>query len=335
MNYDELSREEATNRLREHEEADFSDDRLWDEVIEPADVLYWLDAFGDLSLAINCQGLPKDLPDDVVRKVNEYDVFNDWQGKITESSCPICGREFYEFDFDAIYPVIDEYGHNHDYIEHISDPGGHYWNATGDEHLMCESCRSPPIFSRMDPKPVSGEIRIFYGETNEFSRFSHSNGVVRWDFEWDMDYGRSTDLYNLRTRDGEELISGPQIASAFAGGTESRNAMMQRLGFKRLHVKEMDQNPVGTRRFWRYAKDVLESWATLSVETMRDGPTHPDLPFTYIIEGQYQVWVAEENFEKFKAELVWQALRESNDYDRAEEWRQGHDDILSFDWEAA
>lgn len=335
MNYDELTTDEAEKRLREHSEADWSDERLWNEVIEPSDVLYWLDAFGDQSLAINCQGLPKDLPRDVVKAIDEYDVFNDWTGIIDESNCPVCDRHFYEFDFDAIYPTIDKYGDNHEYIEHISDPAGYYWNAVGDEHLMCQHCRNTPNFSRMEPEPTSGEVRIFYGESDEFSRFSHQSGVVRWDFEWDMDYDKSTDLYNLRERDDGELISGSQIAASFAEGHSSRDAMMARLGFERIHVKEIDQPVKGIRRFWRHAKEVLSGWATLDSETMSNEPTHPDLDFTYIIEGEYQAWVASENMEKFKAELVWQTLREASDYDRAEEWREEHEDLLAFDWETA
>lgn len=332
MSYKDLTRDEATNRLREHDEADWSDDRLWDEVIEPADVLYWLDAFGDQSLAINCQGLPKDLPDSVVKAINEYDVFNDWHGSITESSCPICETKFYEFDFDAIYPVIDEWGDNHDYIEYISDPAGYYWNAVGDEHMMCERCREPPHFSRMAVEPTKGEVRVFYGEEEMFSRFSHDSGVVRWDFEWDMDNERATDLYNLRAKDDGELISGSQIAAAFAEGHSSRDAMMARLGFERIHVKEIDQNVKGMRRFWRYAHEVLSGWGEIN---NGDEPTHPDLPFTYIIEGQYQAWVPSGCFAKFRAELVWQALREASDYDRAEQYRKKYDKFLSFDWEAA
>ena len=139
-----------------------------------------------------------------------------------------------------------------------------------------------------------------------------------------MDDDKAIDLYNLRERDDGELISGRQIAAAFASGSSDRNAMMGRLGFERIHVKEIDQGVKGMRRFWRYAKDVLSGWAEIN---HGNEPTHPDLPFTYIIEGQH--------VEKFKAELVWQSLREASDYDAAEEWREKHDELLSFDWEAA
>jgi hypothetical protein len=335
MNYNELTREEATRRLREHDEADWSDDRLWDEVIEPRDVLYWLDAFGDQSLAINCQPLPKDLPDDVVKEINEYDVLNDWQGEVRETSCPVCQTEFYEFDWKYDCLHISEYGDVHEYVEFISNPAGYYWDSTGEHHLMCQSCREPPKFSRMRPKPTSNEVRVFYGESDEFSRFSHTSGVVRWDFEWDMDYGKSTDLFNLRAKDDGELISGSQIAAAFAGGHSSRDAMMGRLGFKRIHVKEIDQSVKGIRRFWRYAKEVLESWATLDSKTMTEEPTHPDLNFTYIIEGEYQAWVPEEHAEKFEAELVYQSLKKANDYDRATQYRKENADLLVLDYKFA
>lgn len=332
MNYDELTRDEATNRLREHDEADWSDDRLWDEVIEPRDVLYYLDAFGDLSLAINCQGLPKDLPDKVVKEINEYDVFNGWNGSIEEHECPICDRTLYEFDFKAIYPTIDEWGDNHDYVEYLSDPAGYYWDSTGEHKMMCQACRESREFSRMRPEPTRGEVRVFYGETDEFSRFSHTSGVVRWDFEWDMDNEKATDLYNLHTKNDNELIRGQDIAAAFAEGHSSRNAMMGRLGFERVHVKELEHSVKGMRKFWRYAHEILTGWATLNGS---DEPTHPDLPFTYLIEGQYQAWVPEKCVEKFKAELVWQSLREANDYDAAGEWREEHEQMLSFDWETA
>lgn len=327
MKYDEISHDEAMRELEQHPDTVEMDDRLRKEIISAPDVLCWLDAFGDFSLAINCQGLPKDLPTGVIRAINEYDVFNDWNGSITESSCPICGVDFYEFDFDAIYPVIDKHGHNHEYIEHVSDPAGYYWNAVGDEHLMCQHCRDPPNFSRMAPEPTTNEIRIFYGETDEFSRFSHQGGVVRWDFEWDMDYEKSTDLYNLHDYSGDR-VEGTDIAKAFAGGYPSRGEMMDRLGFRRIHIKKIEQNVKGIRRFWRYAKEVLTGWAKLDSKTMTEEPTHPDLNFTYIIEGEYQAWISVEHYEKFKAELVWQSLREANDFTKAKEYGKSNEDIL-------
>jgi len=331
MSYKDLTTQEAAEQLRNHDEADWSG-RDGNEVIEPRDVLYWLDAFGDLDLAINCQGLPKDLPDDVVRKINNWDVLNGWTGKVDKTSCPVCECLLYDFDFKHDHVLVDKWGGHEQYPEYVSDPAGYYWDTTGDHYVMCQRCRDPPNFSRMAPEPTRREVRVFYGESDEYSRFTHDSGVVRWDFEWDMDDDKAIDLYNLRERDDGELISGRQIAAAFASGSSDRNAMMGRLGFERIHVKEIDQSVKGMRRFWRYAKDVLSGWAEIN---HGNEPTHPDLPFTYIIEGQHQAWVASEHAEKFTAELVWQSLREASDYDAAEEWREKHDELLSFDWEAA
>lgn len=330
MNYDNLTDDEAKDRLQNHDEADWDEPRLWNEVISPQDVLYWLDAFGDQSLAINCQGLPKDLPKGVLLEINEYDVLNDWTGSIEEHECPMCGRTLYEFDFKNIYPTIDEYGDNHPRVEYLSDSAGYYWDSTGEHSIMCQSCYEHQQFDGWRPEPSSNSVRVFYGESDEFSRFSHTNGIVRWDFEWDMDYDKSTDLYNLRVRDGGELISGQQIAAAFAEGRSSRDVMMERLGFERIHVKQIVQDVSGSRKFWRYAKDVLSGWAILTSATMKNEPTHPDLDFTYIIEGEKTAWVPSEHFDKFRAELVWQSLREASDYDRAEEFRERNDDLLSF-----
>lgn len=335
MNYTELSIEEATNRLREHNEADWSDDRLWDEVIEPADVLYYLDAFGDQSLAINCQGLPKDLPDRVVEAVDEYDVFNDWSGTITETTCPLCDRTLYDFNFNSIEVIIDEWGGHHDFFEFLDDHSGYYWNAAGDEPFMCQSCKESPEFHGYEPETSSNSVRVFCGEADKFSRFSHSNGVIRWDFQWDIDYDKSTDLYNFTTRNEDGLVAGYQVAASFAKGTTERNAQMNQLGFKRIHVKEIEKSVSGTRKFWRYAKEILEEWAKLDSKTMANEPTHPDLDFTYIIEGQYQAWVPEEHYEKFKAELVWQALRNASKHEEAKQYRNEHDDLLSVDYGAA
>jgi len=88
----------------------------------------------------------------------------------------------------------------------------------------------------------------------------------------------------------------------------------------------------GVRKFWRFAHEVLKGWATLDSETMTNEPTHPDLNFTYIIEGEYQAWVPEDHYQKFRAELIWQALRESGDTERAEKFREHHDELLNFDY---
>jgi len=330
MNYSELSREEAEKRLKEHDEADWSDERLWNEVIEPGDVLYWLDAFGDQSLAINCQGLPKGLPDKVIVAINEYDVFNDWNGSIEERECPMCNRTLYDFDFDSIYPVIDEYGDPHDQVEYLNDHAGWYWDATEEHDMMCQACYDHNGFHGWGEQPTSNSVRFFYGESGEFSRFSHDSGVIRWDFLWDGDYDKSTDIWNHREEDGN-FIHGYEIAAAFAKGKSSRDAMMERVGFKRIHVKEIDQKVTGMRRFWRYAKEVLSGWATLDSEFMTKQPTHPDLKFTYIIEGEYQAWVPEEHFEKFKAELVWQSLREASS-EEGTQYRQDNDNLLSTEY---
>jgi hypothetical protein len=57
-------------------------------------------------------------------------------------------------------------------------------------------------------------------------------------------------------------------------------------------------------------------------------PTHPDLDFTYIIEGTEQAWVPKEHYDKFKAELVWQSLREANKFEQANQYRDEQDALL-------
>jgi hypothetical protein len=333
MNYDDLSDEEVQVQLRNHSEADWTG-RIGNEVIEPRDVLYWLDAFGDLSLAINCQGLPKDLPVSVVKEINEYDVLNDWHGTIIERECPMCNRTLYDFDFQSIHPIIDENGDSHDHIEYIGDHSGYYWDATEQHTIMCQACHDHNDFHGWRPEPSSNSVRVFYGKEGTFSRFSHSHGIIRWDFMWDMDYEKSDDLYNLTTRNGE-LIEGYKIAAAFAQGWDEKMEMMERIGFEKVHVETLGVNIKGMRKFWRYAKEVLSGWATLDSDTMTNEPTHPDLPFTYIIEGQYQAWVPSEYVGKFKAELIWQSLREAHKNEQAKEWRDSHDDLLSTEWVAA
>jgi hypothetical protein len=108
--------------------------------------------------------------------------------------------------------------------------------------------------------------------------------------------------------------------------------MMRSLGFERIHVKEIEENVKGMRRFWRYAHEVLTGWAKLDSKTMTREPTHPDLKFTYLIEGQYQAWVPTEHYEKFEAELVSQALKTAND---SEAWQAHHDEnshLLAFEY---
>jgi len=329
MNYDRLTMEEALDILRKHDEADWSNDRLWDEVIEPSDVLYWLDAFGDQSLAINCQGLPKDLPDDVVRKVDEYDVLNDWLGKVSETECPICETVFYEFDWKYDYLYVSEHGDNRNYVEYVTDPAGYFWDTSGEHRIMCQSCTQSRGFPQSWIEPSRNSVRVFYGERDKFSRFSHSSGVIRWDFMWDEDHDTSTDLYNLRAKDNDELVKGREIAASFAESNANRDAMMARLGFKRLYVKKIDQSVKGRRKFWRYAKETLVKWATLDSESMVNEPTHPDLDFTYIIEGEYQAWIPEEHFDKFEAELVWQSLVDACDFESADEYRKSNSELES------
>jgi hypothetical protein len=330
MNYDNLSDEEVQVQLKNHDEANWTD-RTGREVIEPRDVLYWLDAFGDLSLAINCQGLPKDLPDRVVEAVNEWDVLNDWHGSVEETTCPICNNTLYEFEFGHNCVFVDEWGDPHDYPEFISDYAGMYWDVTGEHHIMCQACREHRTFHGWQEGPTSNSVRIFYGGTDEFSRFSHLSGVIRWDFDWDYDFDNSTDIFNHREDDGN-FIRGHEIAAAFAQGWSEKMEMMERIGFKKVHVEALNVEVKGVRRFWRYARDVLEGWATISQEAMKHESTHPDLNFTYIIEGRNQAWVPSDCVEKFEAELVWQSLREANKSEEAEEWHDSHEDLLATDW---
>lgn len=267
------------------------------------------------------------MPDRVTEVINKYDVLNDWCGKINESNCPICERDLYVFDWKHDSLIVDEYGDHHNFPEYICDKAGYYWNAAGDEGIMCQVCHENGPFPEWRPETSSNSVRVFYGETGEFSRFSHHSGVIRWD----SDYDKSTDLWNLREDDGN-LIHGYEIAAAFAKGRSQRNEMMERCGFKKVHVKELDQKINRVRSFWRFAKDVLTGWATLDSKTMTEEPTHPDLKFTYIIEGKYQAWVPKEHVEKFKAELIWQSLQEASDYDEAKEFIEDNNGLLIYDY---
>jgi hypothetical protein len=296
------------------------------EIISPSDVLYFLDAFGHFSLAINCQGLPKDLPDRVIEAVHEFDVYNDWMGKVTEKNCPLCSRTLYDFDFDSIKVVIDEYGDYHDRPEYVSDVAGYYWDATEEHDIICQACHEHGEFPGWQPEPSSNTVRIFYGADDEFTRFSHQCGIIRWDMMWD-DSEKSTDIHNIRESSGE-LIKGHEIAASFAKGSMERDVRMNQIGFKKVNIKEIDQTVPGFRKFWRFAKEVLEGWATLDSKTMVKEPTHPDLDFTYIIEGTEQAWVPKEHYDKFKAELVWQSLREANKFEQANQYRDEQDALL-------
>jgi hypothetical protein len=316
MNYETMSEAEAIDRLENHDEAEWSQ-RLWDEVIEPRDVLYYLDAFGDLSLAINCQGLPKDLPDRVIEGINEWDVFNDWQGAIEETSCPICEREFYVFDWKYDYFYIDEYGNNHEFLHYLNDVGGYYWDVNQEHDVMCEHCGSDRKLQHR-AEPTSSDVRVFFGESDTFSCFTHQSGVINWIVDY-LDNDGATDLYNLRCDDGD-LVKGHEIAASFAKGSTERDEMMKKCGYSRLHVRELDIYTPKVMMFWRCAKEVLSGWALIESGFSDTEPTHPDINFTYIIEGQYAAWVPDEYMDEFKNLLIYQTLRKANDYDQAEEY---------------
>ena len=109
-NYKLMSRPEAMDRLENHNEADeetLKELRREGRIINPVDVLYYLDAFGDIHTAVNLQPLPKDLPDRVLKKIDEWDVLEGWNGDVKTHECPTCTRTLYEFDFRYNYYYID------------------------------------------------------------------------------------------------------------------------------------------------------------------------------------------------------------------------------------
>lgn len=274
-NYSELSDQEALDRIVNHHDlnaANFTKK----EIISPQDVLYWLDAFGDFSMAINLQPLPKDLPDKVYEQINKYDVLNDWLGTINEWECPLTGRGMYEFDWKHDWIYIDEYGDHHNYIEFLGDPGGHYWQADPDGvDKMVEPWMSRSFHSLQSKY----NVRVYFGETNEVSGFTLAETVVRWDMEhYETSRTQWTDLWSEEW-DPEEL------ARAFA-----LNNTREFFNEDWYEITPSEYDTSGNWRARHKRDDILEEWQR-SGETDPTDPTRPDIDFTYIMKDGRSVWV--------------------------------------------
>lgn len=302
MNYDKLLEEDAKAILKQHDEADWSDERLWNEVIEPSKVLYFLDAFGDQSLAINCQGLPKDLPDKVVRKVNEYDVFSEWDGTIEEHTCPTCNRTLYEFGGHPTSMIIDEYGDDHtEDVVILGDPAGQWWDSNEEHRFMCAVCRWNSPYPRYQ---TEWGVKVYYGAEKEWYSFRHSDGVIIHDSMSSDDPTESP--RNIRDKDGNR-VDPTEIESAFAKGGTPLDELMHDLGFVKITKEDVRVETQGLKRTTKYADEILEDWATAPYD--KDTPnTHPDFNFTYFIENGRNVYCPEEERETVLYHLEDQVL---------------------------
>ncbi len=297
MNYDNEQRL-AMNQLRDAV-GDEAVDELADQIIEPRDVRYYLDAFGNFELAVNLQPLPKDLPEAVLKEIGEYDVLGGWNGTVNEEECPCCRREFYEFQFEHDYVTIDEYGENwNEHIHYTSSPDGFYWDTTGDHQFICSNCVND---RRLFPTSMDSHrgVKIFYGERDSWFPFSYSDGVVRWDGEWYMDNENVMDI-NLRDAEGE-IVGVDEVAIAFASGRSStRNEFIESLGWVEITPNDLTCTTNGVRKRRKYAKEVLKIWGSVTDST-ENRPTNPEWDFNYIIEDGERMYVPAENEEEVLA----------------------------------
>lgn len=324
MNYDNEQRL-AMNQIREHDETDLELlEQIEKYIIEPRDVLYYLNAFGDLDLAVTIHPLPKDLPKAVLEQMGKYDVLNDWQGTVNEHECPVCHSTLYEFDWMYDYIVLNEYGENEgEEIWYLNDPAGFYWDTTGEHKLMCGGCaNSRSAFSR-DMDSHHG-VKVYYGEEDEWFPFSLQGSVVRWDGEWYMDNQNVTDR-NIPTADHEDYVGMSEVAEAFAlGGDDSKRELMEKLGWTHMQPIDLDVEVSGIRRAKRYAKEVLEGWGSVTDATEKH-PTHPDFDFTYIIEDGDRIYFPESEWNTVKHHWEDQVLFEANEVEALKEHRASVD----------
>jgi hypothetical protein len=273
-NYSELTDEEALEQIVNHHDLNASEFAK-DEIISPQDVLYWMDAFGDFSMAINLQPLPKDLPDRIYENINEFDVLNDWQGKVNEWTDPLTGRDMYEFDWKHDWIYYDEWGSYHPRIEYLSDPGGYYWQSDPEGAMKMIEPRQRN-FSRFDSKY---NTRVYLGETNEVTGFTNNGTIVRWDMEWhDTSRSQWTDFYDT-----------PFDAEEFARAITMNDITeyMEEHGFVGIHIDEYDR---GHWQAKHKLKDILGEWQRSGGENPTD-PTHPDIDYTYVMKRGQMVWV--------------------------------------------
>jgi hypothetical protein len=314
MDYSRLTDEEAEDILRKHDEAQW-DDRLWNEVIEPADVLYWLDAFGDQSLAINCQGLPKDLPTPVVRGVNELDVLNGWNGEHTVLDCPTCRTELHEFGWGrGGHRVMSEYGDIHDFIGYLSESSGQMYDAVNEHRLMCQGCAESTneTFGRWNS--YQG-VTIFYGQDNDDSyyKFRHTNGIVSRDCYGDHS-GTCVDR-NVRNEWSEEYVSVEEIERAFAAGRSEKQKLIEvDLNFCSIGYDELDVKKRGVGRAENDVQEIMQDWAEVIYDPEIEN-CHPDLPFVHIIEDGKRMYCPQKHRDKLEFELKWSFYQKNNQQD--------------------
>lgn len=317
MDYDSLSKEEVMYRLTNHDETEWND-RLWNEVIDPADVLYYLDTFGDLTLAINCQGLPKDLPDRVIIGVHDagHDVLNDLGRDIDVHQCPICNRELYEFPSKGANVIIDEYGDDHTkWIELIGDPSGRYWDTSGEHQYMCVACYQHPRESFGLHATYNG-VKVFYGDDDSWYGFRTSGTVVNHD-SWGAD-DPSQSPRNLRDKN-DNLVRSGEVEKAFAGSESDLNEFLNKMDWIKITPTDVRVSTPGMRRPKRYAKEIIESWAEAPYDIEGWLNSHPDMNFTYIIQNGRNIYCHKDNREDVLYHLEDQVLSNSNQIEKLKE----------------
>jgi hypothetical protein len=314
MDYSRLTKEEATDILVKHDEATWTD-RLWKEVIEPAKVLYWLDAFGDQSLAINCQGLPKTLPDDVVKGVNEFDVLGEWDGRHQVHECPTCSRELYEFGLGNC-EIIDEYGDHHQMIGFLSDESGQMYDALGEHRFMCQGCKDHTRETFGRHASYDG-VAIFYGTTeNKHYKFRETAGIISRD-SWGCYSGDCVDLpvHNEQTSDHYDVA---EIERAFAqGGREKMEFIEEELNFVQIKYDQLDVRRTGVGKAEWDVKEILQEWSEALYDEDCEN-CHPDLDFTYIIENGRKIYCPEQWQDKLEYELKFRFYQKDGQPDVAQ-----------------
>jgi hypothetical protein len=307
LDYDKLTYDEALGILtEEHGSQTIS---AWKEqIISASDVLWYLDEYESVTLedAIALQGWDKRLGRrihngllnsgaDIQEATECYDIADDAE------RCPGCGTEMYRFELPSVglhmteTEYVDEYGElSGEDIKFVEQPSGMYWNADKqDDHAphLCNCC-SVDMFRQIDRRTQS-TVSIFYGETDEYTKFSIEDNIVMWHMYYDHDM---TDLY-LLPGDHNDFPK----AMARNNLTEfldehdwvevSWSVYKEECEFSRLY---------NTRRDYR---KVAKEWASIN-------ESHPDIDFTYIVDtasyGKPSFYMAEENKEDFLHELEQQ-----------------------------
>lgn len=313
MNFND-EQQATVEEIENHPEVDtdlLNDLRLY--IIEPEDVLYYLNAFGDVEMAVRLQPLPKDLPDAVLKKMAEYDVLSEWQGEVVESECPCCGRELFEFDWKYDWLIIDEYGRNQGQdIWFLNDPAGIYWDTRDEHHVLCSGCANDRGNFSYDMDSHEG-FKVHYGESDEWYPFSYENGVVRRDAEWYMD-NKNVVPKNLRDAKGEHVHLRELEKAVASPDWRDLDSFMEELGYTEIIPSQVNVGHNGVRKTEKYAKSVFEKWASVTDSTEKY-PTHPDFHFTYMIEDGNHLFIPEEEHDFVMRTLEEATLAEVNQID--------------------